>query len=240
MNAYAVPMTQATPSATARPPVPNVRVRARNSRHVLDSARVFVARHGLDELSMRRLADEAGVSVRTLYNLFGDKQGLVAALVQESFDAMDAAAGDVAATDPIERIWEAVAVSVAATTRHVPKAVTAAIVADPALYRRLSRGWHGRQAVAESIDAATRSGALRADIAPDLLVQQAGTVFLHLLGRWAADEIDERVLQAGVLHAFDVCLLAIARPHVRTRLARHAAGLEVHRAHLLELGGDGP
>lgn len=239
MIAYDAPMTEAPPSATARRPVPNVRVRARNSRHVLDSARAFVARHGLDELSMRRLADEADVSVRTLYNLFGDKQGLLAALVQESFDAMDAAAETVAATDPIERIWEAVAVAVAATTRHVPKAVVAAIVADPASYRRLSRGWHGRQTVAEAIDAATRSGALRPDLAPDLLVQHAGTVFLHLLGRWAADEIDEQVLLAGVLHAFDVCLLAVARPHARPRLARHAAGLEVHRLRLLELDADG-
>ncbi|UGQ12822.1 TetR/AcrR family transcriptional regulator [Yinghuangia sp. ASG 101] len=235
-------MTEAPPSPTARQPVPNVRVRARNSRHVLDSAREFVARHGVEELSMRRLADEAEVSVRTLYNLFGDKQGLIAALVQESFDAMDAAAEAVEATDPtdpIERIWEAVAVSVAATTRHVPKAVVAAIVADPGLYRRLSRGWHGRQTVAESIEAATRSGALRADLAPDLLVQHAGTVFLHLLGRWAAGEIDERVLRAGVLHAFDVCLLAIARPHVRARLAEHAAGLEAHRTRLLELDAEG-
>ncbi|HSA51701.1 MAG TPA: TetR/AcrR family transcriptional regulator [Yinghuangia sp.] len=222
-------------SPAARPPVPNVRVRTRNSRHVLDAARSFVERHGLEELSMRRLADEAEVSVRTLYNLFGDKQGLIAALVQQSFDAMDAAAEGVEATDPIERIWEAVAVSVAATTRHVPKAVVAAIVADAALYRRLAQGWHGRRAVAQSIDAAMRSGALRTDLAPDLLVQHAGTVFLHLLGRWAADEIDERVLQAGVLHAFDVCLLAIARPHVRTRLVEHAAGLEVHRSRLLEL-----
>lgn len=239
MIAYDGPMTEAPPSATPRQPVPNVRVRARNSRHVLDSARLFVARRGLEELSMRRLADEADVSVRTLYNLFGDKQGLIAALVQESFDAMDAAAGAVEATDPIERIWEAVAVSVAATTRHVPKAVVAAIVADPELYRRLSRGWHGRRTVAESIDAAARSGALRCDLAPDLLVQHAGTVFLHLLGRWAADEIDESVLQAGVLHAFDVCLLAIARPHVRPRLAEHAAVLEAHRARLLELDADG-
>ena len=69
------------------------RVRARSSRRILDAARSLVEAGGLDELSMRRLAQEADVSVRTIYNLFGDKDGLLRALVRESFDAMDAAVG---------------------------------------------------------------------------------------------------------------------------------------------------
>jgi AcrR family transcriptional regulator len=226
-------MPEADPSVPARP-VPNPRVRARNSRRILDSARSFIERHGLDNLSMRRFADEADVSVRTLYNLFGDKQGLVAAIIGQSFEAMDTAADAIEATDPIERIWEAVAIAVDATTRHVPKPVVAAVVADPVLYRRLSRGRDGRGLILAAMRDAADRGVLGEELSAELLVQQTGTVFLHLLGRWAADEIDERTLRAGVLHALDVCLLAIARPRARTRLLEHAAALEPFQPHLPE------
>src|SRR5918994_1548345 len=89
--------------------VAGARVRARSSRRILDAARSLVERDGL---SMRRLAGEADVSVRTIYNLFDDKDGLLRALVRESFDAMDAAVGDLDADDPIDRVWQAVALSI--------------------------------------------------------------------------------------------------------------------------------
>jgi hypothetical protein len=70
---------------------------------------------------------------------------------------------------------------------------------------------------------ATRAGALRGDVSPEWLVEHAGTVFLHALGRWAAGDIDEKALAATTLHAFDVCLLAVARPAARRRLLEHVA-----------------
>ena len=54
-------------------PVGGARVRARSSRKILDAAQWLVELDGIDGLSMRRLANEADVSVRTIYNLFGGK-----------------------------------------------------------------------------------------------------------------------------------------------------------------------
>jgi len=224
-----------TPSAPASP-VPNKRVRARGSARILAAARTFVDVHGLEQLSMRRLADEADVSVRTIYNLFGDKRGLVTALVRQSLDAMELAVGAIEASDPIARIWEAATISVDSTTRHVPRSVVTAVLSDATLYRRLAVGRHGRALIPDAIRAAVDAGALHDDLAPDLLVQQAGTVHLHLLRRWAAGEIDEDVLRAGVLYSFDICLLAIARPATRQRLLDHIATLNDARGDLLELG----
>lgn len=202
------------------------RVRARSSRRILDAARRLVDGGGLDELSMRRLAHEADVSVRTIYNLFGDKKGLVEALVRDSFDAMDVAVGALDADDPIDRIWQAVAISIEVNCRHVPRAVVAAVVTDATLQRDLSTYWPGLELTLDAIRAATRSRALRADLAAETLVEHAGAVFLHLLWRWSQGEIDEPALTAGVLHAFDVSLLAVASPRVRTRLLAHVAELE--------------
>jgi AcrR family transcriptional regulator len=175
---------------------------------------------------MRRLAGDADVSVRTIYNLFGDKTGVITALAHESLDAIDVAVEDIAAADPLERIWEAVTISVDATIRYVPRAVMATIVSSPGLYLELSARWRGRELTREAIRAATRAGMLRDDLSPDLLVEQAGTVFLHLLGRWGAGDLDGDALRAGALRAFDVCLLAVARPPARARLLAHAATLD--------------
>jgi len=202
------------------------RVRARSSRRVLDAARDLVEQDGLDQLSMRRLAAAADVSVRTIYNLFGDRSGVVTSLVLGSFEAMDAAADELEAADPLDRIWEAVTISVESNCRYVPKAVVAAVVADPALYRQLGHRWRGTDLILDAMTAATRSGALRNDVPAEWLVEHAGTLYLHALGRWAAGDIDERALAATSLHAFDVCLLAIAGPTARRRLLEHMATLE--------------
>lgn len=218
--------THAAPLATG-----GARVRARSSRRILDAARRLLELGGIDELSMRRLADEADVSVRTIYNLFGDKDGLIEALVRDSFDAMDAAVGDLAAHDPIERIWEAVSLSVEVNCRYVPKAVVAVVVTDAALQREVAQHWPGRDLTLDAIRAATRARALRADLSAETVVAHAGAVFLHLLWLWSQGEIDEAGLDAGALHAFDLSLLAVATPRTRGRLLDHVAGLDPRLPH---------
>jgi AcrR family transcriptional regulator len=207
------------------PSVGGARVRARSSRKILDAARWLVELDGIDGLSMRRLAHEADVSVRTIYNLFGDKDGLLEALVRDSFDAMDAAIGDLDADDPIDRIWQAVTIAVDVNCRYVPKAVVNAIVTDTKLQRDLSTCWPGLDLTLEAIRAATWSRSLRADLAPEALFEHAGAVFLHLLWRWSQGDIDQPALSAGVLHAFDVSLLAVATPRTRQRLLQHITEL---------------
>ena len=206
--------------------LPTSRVRARSSRRVLEAARALVEAEGLESLSMRRLAAEADVSVRTLYNLFGDKDGLVAALVQQSFAAMDTVVEDTSPEDPVERIWCAVQAAVEASCRYVPRAVTAAVLADPALHTRLSRSWHGLDITVSAIEEATRKRMLRPDVPAPRLAAQAGAVLSQRFREWAAGELDERQLTATALHAFDLVLLAVATPRTRERLLVHLADLE--------------
>ena len=162
-------------------PVGGARVRARSSRKILDAARWLVELDGIDGLSMRRLANEADVSVRTIYNLFGDKDGLLEALVRESFDAMAAAVGDLDADDPIDRIWQAVTIAIDVNCRYVPKAVVSAIVTDARLQRNLSIHWPGLDPTLEAIRAATLSRTLRTKNAPEIIFEHAGAVFIKLL-----------------------------------------------------------
>ena len=202
------------------------RVQQRTSRRVLDAARSFIEQHGVEQLSMRRLADEAEVSVRTLYNHFGDKDGLLTALVQRSLDSMDVEVHQIAARDPIERIWEAVAVSIDKMVSDVPKAVVRAILMDDRLVSQVNERWTGWNLIVTEIRAAMHSGALRPDIDPVVLAEHAGMVLFHLQRRWTASEISDVELREGALHAFDIALLAIARPRARARILLHIQSLE--------------
>lgn len=184
---------------------------------------------------MRRLAGEAGVSVRTLYNHFGDKDGLLTALVQRSLDSIDVAVHHLTANDPIERIWEAITISIDKTVADIPKAVVRAVVMDDRLVNLVNVRWTGWDLIVAEIGAATENGALRADIEPAILAEHAAMVLFHLQRRWTAGEIDDAELRAGALHAFDICLLAVATPRARTRILAHAQSLSTHRPRL----GDG-
>jgi AcrR family transcriptional regulator len=201
-------------------------VRARSSSRILGAARQLIDEGGTDDLSMRRLAIQADVSVRTIYNLFGDKQGVFAALVRDSFDVMDAEVDQLVASDPIERIWEAVSIAIDVNCRYVPRAVVAAVATDITLAREVADSWPGRTLILDAIRTATRSRALRDDVRPGVLMEQAGTVFLHLLWRWSRGEIDQVALTARALHAFDLCLLAVATPRTRSRLLTHLDELD--------------
>jgi AcrR family transcriptional regulator len=202
------------------------RARAKNAQRILEATRALVNERGLDGLSMRQLAERAEVSVRTIYNIFADRQAVIVALVQQSFDAIDGAIATSAVADPLERIWETVTVSIDAYCRHVPAAVIAAVVTDRGLNATVAPRWHGRQLLLEAVTAAVRCGALRDEISPERLLDQAGPVHAHRLVQWAHGDIDDDALRAGVLYAYDLCLIAVARPRARTRLLEHLTGLE--------------
>lgn len=56
---------------------------ARNRLKILDAARRLVAKHGIANVSMDLLAEEAGVGKGTIFRRFGDRAGLAHALLDE-------------------------------------------------------------------------------------------------------------------------------------------------------------
>ena len=87
----------------------------------LDVAAEEVVDHGWDGLQMRAVATRVGVSRQTLYNAFGDKHGLAAALIQRLLDRflarIDAAA---AGASTLRGRWEAVVRSALETADDEP------------------------------------------------------------------------------------------------------------------------
>ncbi len=85
--------------------------RAPLSRDVIvERARALISEHGLDALTLRRLADDLSVSATALYAHVTDKEDLLRAVAESEFDVLMARYEEIDATPgsnrPLERIRE--------------------------------------------------------------------------------------------------------------------------------------
>ena len=63
---------------------------ARIAQALLDAAETLIASGGLNALSVRAAADQAGTTTRAIYSIFGSRAGLVSALGARAFDLLGA------------------------------------------------------------------------------------------------------------------------------------------------------
>lgn len=61
------------------------------TRRLVDQAGRLLLEHGIDGLSLRKLASAAGTSTMSVYSRFGSKQQLLAGMYREGFDRLGAA-----------------------------------------------------------------------------------------------------------------------------------------------------
>ncbi len=86
-----------------------LRQRQEARRAILDATQSLLVEGGFDRFSMRRLADRCGYTAPTLYYYFGDKRGLLDALLEERFATLLRRLRRVPASDdPVERLRQLV------------------------------------------------------------------------------------------------------------------------------------
>jgi len=82
----------------------------RTRRDVLDATGSLIADAGVTGLTMRKLAERAGVAVATLYNQFGDRDGVLVAFVSAGLDQLETeldAQPDAGPIDTTRELFEA-------------------------------------------------------------------------------------------------------------------------------------
>jgi len=205
-------------------------VEARRQR-ILDAARRLITAGGMAALSMRKLASEAGLSVTTLYNLFGVREEILQALVLDAIDQMDLILErDAPLDDPIERCRAVITVSV----RHMAE--------NEAIFRPMviaaqqassagggSSGEVTRRAVrmqALAIRAAIDQGMLTDLLDPVQLGQQIYHGFELASIQWALGLRDEAQFEARALYGLGVALLGVASEAIRPELEAELQKLE--------------
>ena len=150
-------------------------MRARNRRKVLDAAATYLTQHRAADFSMRRLADAAGVSVTTVYNLVGGRDEVVEALALDVLARLDRAIAADGPEDPLAHAWSIVALLTTVVVDDVPPALVAAVLDDERLAASVWGRWHGADALATDLRRLAAAGELDGTLAPARLAGHALT-----------------------------------------------------------------
>ena len=217
-------------SGESTPSLRELNCEARRQR-ILAAARTLIARGGIQALSMRKLAQEAGVSVTTLYNLFGVRNAILRALVHDAIDRIDQLLEEEAPlADPIERCRAVITVSV----RYIAEQEAVFRPMVLALYQGLLVGGIERPDTSEraahmqqvAIEKAIAEGLLRDTLDPGALASQIYHGYDLACCQWAYGLIDIDGFRARALYGLYVALLAVATDELRPVLEGHLRAIE--------------
>jgi AcrR family transcriptional regulator len=189
----------------------------RRRKAILAAARDMLER---EPLSMRRLAEAAGVSQATPYNLFGTKRRIFLALYQELNDDLLARIKASDARDALDRMYAAI------------RLMTESLAAEPGLFRALIAMIYTSDA--ENIGTADPAVAIWTEmmtalgdeglIDPSVDTNAFTRNFVYLLGGalmdWTDGRIDAKDLEAATRYGFTLAALAVATDGSRARLQR--------------------
>ncbi len=201
----------------------------RTRNDVLDAVGSLITEGGVEHLTMRRLAERAGVAVATLYNQFGDREGVIVAFVSRGLDDLEQRLDAEPADDPVD------------ATRAVFDALDATIGADPAAWQpvfamiKSEAELEGLGAVGDRFAAIIEHDLAKAAVAGKFVEVERGdsidteTLAWHLLGqrlrvleRWAIDAISwQEYREIGTL-GLELSLAALLHDDERFAALRRA------------------
>lgn len=81
------------------------RKKSRRRQQVVEIARSIIATKGLKSLKVRDVADAAGCSVGSVYNEFGDFDGVILTVNRETVKELTVRLGQVPAEDPVRQLY---------------------------------------------------------------------------------------------------------------------------------------
>ena len=207
------------------------RSQADRRARIMAGARKLVSRGGAAALSMRKLADEAGLSVNTIYNLVGDRDAVLGALVELGLTRLATKTSHLAESDEPLR-------AILAMTRAAVKVARA----DAPLFRALALAVHehrGQVGVSPLpgmrraermalplLERAQASGAIEAEIDIVRLGRRLHDGFFAVLESWAARSTRDIGFEDEAVYSATLTLLAAATYSHRPALFAGVVGLQ--------------
>jgi AcrR family transcriptional regulator len=210
-------------------------VRERNvemrRQQILQAARVLLSRGGLGALSMRKLAEEASLSVNTLYNLWGTREEILRALTLDARERMEASLPiEASPADPI------------AYCRLLVGATIQELCRQHELFRPMILAWlegeiagqpspiepmeHSIHMLSQIIQMARKSGLIECPMKPEQVAWQIqhGAQFASI--QWALGRIDDTHFEARALYSVNIAFLGIVHEERRPEIRQKLKGLE--------------
>jgi AcrR family transcriptional regulator len=195
----------------------------RTRADVLAAVGELITEAGVDGMTMRRLAERAGVAVATLYNQFGDRDGVLVAYVANGLDELEHRLDAGPAVGPIE------------TTRAMLGALDDTLVADEPIWRPLfaalksGTGVHGMGEVGDRVVAlieqdlakAAAAGMFDVDVDTERLARHVFVTRMARVERWAQGVIDWSQYRTSSALGLELILAAVlGEPHRSDALGR--------------------
>jgi AcrR family transcriptional regulator len=194
---------------------------------IVAAARKLMRDSGDPGFSMRSLAENAGVSIATPYNLFGSKQAILLAVLDADLAEYERALAELSA-DGVDVLFKAIA------------QMHALLARDPDFYRSMlvavfrDGGPEFRHMVSgpryllwkKLLKQATAAGVLRNDADPDAFAIAVSQLLFSNILDWAHGVLSVEELEARSRYGLALALLALATPPNRAQLERELRAAE--------------
>ena len=200
-------------------------------QQILQAARTLLSRGGIGALSMRKLAEEASLSVNTLYNLWGTREEILRALTLDARERMEATLPiDPSPADPI------------AYCQTLVRATVREMCRQHELFRPMILAWlegeiagqaspiepmaHSIRVLSQIIQAAQRSGVFECPMNPKHIAWQIehGAQFASI--QWALGRIDDAHFEARALYGLNLAFVGLVDEARRADIQTKLKGLE--------------
>ncbi len=178
---------------------------------ILDAARRLMRQPGGSAFSMRSLAEQAGVSIATPYNLFGSKQAILVALLDEDFSEYQSSLAGLEG-EGLDALFEAVALMLGQFTREPDfyRNVFAAVSSEAGPELRFVLSGPRYVLWKQLIREATLCGSLDAQIDPDAFTITMSQLILANVQEWARGFLELEEMDARIRYGLALVLSAIA------------------------------
>jgi len=194
--------------------------KARRRQQILDAAHELIAQGGMGGLSMRRLAEQAEVSIRTIYNLVGSQSDILEAIIKVPMQRLIDNVASIPPSAPLERLDTIVSGSVENFIND-PQFYKSAWVAVNHLPEFDYQDWLKGQAVPlfkSNVEQAMNAGLLGTDISPGFIAEQIFYSTNKAFHDWAMGFSDEDAFRERAASALYICLLAVSTEQSRDQL----------------------
>jgi AcrR family transcriptional regulator len=189
----------------------------RNRDRILAAADTILRDEGLERLSMRHLADVAGVSLRTPYNLFGSKTAILAELLTQTLDAM---LPKQTANGPMGTLLEfldGLKAAQPALDEHFRSLFWSIMTAPEQALRDVGIEWITR-VLRPRIGATLARGELKPTTDDDTLTRHLVLLILGIFGMWAGRQLSVEETLAQVEWACCAALAVHSADHITPEL----------------------
>lgn len=199
----------------------------RTRADILQAVGEIIAVDGLDGLTMRKLAERAGVAVATLYNQFTDRDGVLVAFVSSGLDELEFELDEQPAVSPIDAtrvLFDALHGTIDDRS-HVWRPVLATLRSIPNSPRMGPVGERIVAAIEADLAKAQADGLFIGPCDTDRLAWHIFVSWMRGLERWAQGTIDWDLHRSNAVIALELALAAVLVEPQRTGALRRAGVL---------------